>query len=364
MSELPKLFKKNANGKVMYWSGEINDKGTSSDIIIKHGQVGGKEQVEVITISSGKNIGKKNETTPYQQALVELNSKWKKKVDKGYTENKEDIDEIVIRPMLAQEFKTVKKTTFPYIAQPKIDGVRALWVDGELRTRGNTVIQNFDFIEKQLKNIPLILDGELYSFDMSFENISGTVRTKKMSTDLKKKLDKMVYVIYDVVLDAVYTERYKVLEELCREHKFNRILLIENTTISSKDEIRPLHDKFVRQGYEGLMLRSNVKGYELNKRTNNLIKVKDTTDSEFEIVGYKPGEPGRYQDGVIWICKSPKVQNGGEFTVKPATTYEKAKWYLQHADEFIGKQLTVQFKGWLPSGLPREPVGKDIRDYE
>jgi hypothetical protein len=41
---------------------------------------------------SGKNIGKKNETTPEQQALAEAQAMWTKKLELGSYESINDID--------------------------------------------------------------------------------------------------------------------------------------------------------------------------------------------------------------------------------------------------------------------------------
>ena len=50
----------------------------------KWGVCNGKMQEKINKYEKGKNIGKKNETTPSQQAISETESTMKKKIDDGY----------------------------------------------------------------------------------------------------------------------------------------------------------------------------------------------------------------------------------------------------------------------------------------
>jgi DNA ligase-1 len=55
-------------------------------IIVERGHEGGKVTRDEKVIEEGKNIGKKNETTPLQQAILEARSAWNKKKSGGYEE--------------------------------------------------------------------------------------------------------------------------------------------------------------------------------------------------------------------------------------------------------------------------------------
>lgn len=75
------------------------------------------------TVCVGKNIGKANETTPEQQALLEARSLFKKKLDKGYSEGQPEVSKF-FEPMLAFEREKYEKLLFtvPTYVQPKLDG--------------------------------------------------------------------------------------------------------------------------------------------------------------------------------------------------------------------------------------------------
>jgi hypothetical protein len=87
MKVFPTLFKKTAKDTVVQWTIEVCDpKGHNGDpsILIQQGQVGKKLESIQTYIRDGKNIGKYNETTPYQQAILEAELKFEKQIKNGY----------------------------------------------------------------------------------------------------------------------------------------------------------------------------------------------------------------------------------------------------------------------------------------
>jgi len=87
----------------------------------------------------------------------------------------------------------------------------------------------------------------------------------------------------------VYEDRFNWL---VRNLPISRTMtLIKNTSVDSYDEAKMLHDVHLAQGYEGSMLRLN-KPYEC-KRSYNLQKFKDFSDTEATIVGYETGKGKR-----------------------------------------------------------------------
>ena len=82
------LFKRNINGKVMYWKGSVisaEENVENCRLKYTYGEL--NTDNPIVTYSDkieGKNIGKKNETTPYQQAANELKSVYNRQIKKGY----------------------------------------------------------------------------------------------------------------------------------------------------------------------------------------------------------------------------------------------------------------------------------------
>jgi len=89
----PILYGMDKKSKIKEWRIEVFDKGSYSIVEWKYGYVDNKKIEYQLRVDMGKNIGKSNETTHYQQALLEARSKWNKKKDiEGY---KEDINQLL-----------------------------------------------------------------------------------------------------------------------------------------------------------------------------------------------------------------------------------------------------------------------------
>ena len=59
-----------------------------------------------VIVTKGKNIGKKNETSPKEQAIFDAQSKWDKKNKTGYETSKSLLKQTqLILPMLAYKFQ-------------------------------------------------------------------------------------------------------------------------------------------------------------------------------------------------------------------------------------------------------------------
>ena len=109
----PTLHGYAANGKIKVWTIEVIEQAT---IRTTRGFLNGKLQVNDKVIEAGKNIGKKNETTPYQQAMAESQSTWIKMKESGYFEpnSTQPIINVIPFPMLSHEYsKRSKSSVYP-----------------------------------------------------------------------------------------------------------------------------------------------------------------------------------------------------------------------------------------------------------
>ena len=389
-TNLPTLYNKSSKGGTMFWQISVYEKNTDGVIKIERGFCGGKIQTQEQDIKIGKNIGKKNETSPYQQAISEAKSKWNlKKTKNGYSElikdqdennTKQEIDNTHINPMLAKDFnKDSNKLNWEegVIWQPKLDGVRAIIgiKDGEifLKSRGNKFYQNLNNIKKYfhdlytLRKIPtnIIFDCELYTKKLKFEEITGICRKqKKLTEEYQEKENKIETHIFDMFdtkqPNLKFCQRYDILIQLL-SHTKHPIVIVETDIVNTQNEICDIHRLATELGYEGIMLR-NINGeYKQGPtRSNDLIKMKTMIDEEFEIVNFKQGQ-GLDKGTVIWTCIT---KNGNEFCVRPIGTREKRKILFINGHKYLGKKLTVQFQEWSKDKIPRFPVGIEIRDYE
>ena len=366
---LTTLFKKTNTGSIQQWNIRTKD----NVIITTFGQVDGKHQTTEDVINDGKNIGKVNETTPEQQAQAEALAKWQKQKKKGYVESIADaqadkLDALIeggIVPMLAFTFeKQGKKIKYPCYVQPKMDGLRcvAILKDGvcTLWSRTRKPITSLPHIIAEIEDRfseDVILDGEAYNHDFktNFEHIVHLVRQEEPD----EKCTDVQYHIYDVVNDKSFSERTQIIERLFNEAgTLSYLKRVETLTVNNENDVPDFFVEYREQGYEGAMLRNSNGGYT-NKRSSDLIKVKEMQDDEFEIMGIEEGR-GKLAGHVgSFICK---IQDGGTFNVKMSGDTGRLKEFFNDHSLWENKLMTVQFQDFTSYGIPRFPVGLRIID--
>ena len=405
MASFPELQGEATTGKTKSWSIRVLERGDTGVIKTTHGYVDGKMQVNEKIISVGKNIGKKNETTPLQQAVSEAKASWIKKKESGYSplgvttttpsasvsditkgvaavnldaknesgdEAKDDeddsgrgkgIDRDVPSPMLAHDFlKRGKSIKFPCYTQRKYDGTRCVAISGKgLFSRNKKRYPHLDHIVAEINKLPstIILDGELYSDTLTFQEIVGIVKRETLKEGDEKKQLQIKLHVYDIINEAPYELRYTNLQILFNKYKFQHLVLVKSDICESEEAIKELHARYVAEGFEGLMLRNKMGLYK-NSRAVDLQKFKEFFDGEFKIVAYKEGE-GLEAGCVIWICEA---ENGLQFACRPRGTREARVELYSDGDKYVGKKLTVRYQEMTDSNVPRFPVGIAIRDYE
>lgn len=357
-----------------------------------YGQVGG-----VTTEAPEVLVGKKPITKTWKQQLeLKFNSIVKGYKDKGYIEisshpdsyTLEELDSIygqittnqygVIKPMLAkQESKVTNRKIFDkkWLASRKINGVRMLlyWDGKEIKTAsrgGETydystthITQHPLLIKLFTKNPKLILDGELYKHGKSLQQISGAARMEKNAYDC----DWLEYYVYDLIkmdeLDLKAGFRIKFLEAFGKALKlgFNpykewsegelQLQLVPQVEVSGWDNMKKLHDQYVSEGFEGLVIRDPDKPYKPNGRTNDMIKIKNYIDNTFLVVGYQLGLRG--SEDMCFICQ---MEDGRTFKAMPLGDRAVKEEYIQNFDKkYKGHLGDCKYFELSDEGKPCQP---------
>jgi len=374
------LYGLDKTNKIKEWNIKVINMKDYSLIIYTYGYLTGKKTECKMTITQGKNKGKKNETTHYEQALSDAKSKWNKKKDidgynvdlyylKNNVENsiREGNKESSKRPMLAQDFKKYQhKIIYPCYIQPKLDGYRMIY-DNILKTcltrtgKIYNIILNTN-LYKELLKIQYTLDGELYVHDEKFKfEQYGILRKQTINTEKELDiLDKIEYHVYDIVDEnQTYENRLKILQEFFSKHKFNKIKLVNTTMCNKRDDIVENHKIYTQDSYEGSIIRNRKGVYKCKFRSFDLLKYKDFDDGEFEIINYtfEKDVTGNDKKLIVWICKTHENK---EFHVQSKGTREERHELYLNADKYIGKKLWVQYFGFTNDNIPRFP--KTLRE--
>ena len=278
----------------------------------------------------------------------------------------------MIKPMLA--YKVDKKPvdwSEKVFIQPKLDGVRCIFTKDGAYSRTGKEFKNLAHVKYDLadffkKHPDIVLDGELYNHALknNFEKIISLVRKQKPTDqDARDARHLVQYHVYDAT--------HSMLSCVTYQSRFNWLIrylpiaatmtLIKNTVVDSYDEAKMLHDVHLAQGYEGSMLRLNKK-YE-HKRSYNLQKFKDFSDTEATIVGYEAGK-GKFT-GLIGKFFM-QDDDGNEFgcPIGKGYNYADRKDILDNIHDYMGQRATFTYFQRTQAGSYRHPLFKTLRNYE
>jgi DNA ligase-1 len=264
--------------------------------------------------------------------------------------------------MLANDFnKHKQKLVYPAYIQPKLDGYRACY-NSKTKYCNSRQGKEFDIVRKtdlykELVNITenIILDVELYIHNGVFEHL-GMLRKKKLSNDDIQKLNEIEYHVYDIIdSEKTYEQRYNFLLDFFSKNNFIKIKLVNTKMIHSESELKIEHVEFVKNNYEGSIVRNKDGMYRCKARSSDLLKYKDFIDDEFEIVDFTFEKDNNNNNLIVWICKT---KNSLIFNVRPKGTREERGELYSKASDFIGKKLYVKFFELTEAGIPRFPTTK------
>jgi len=396
----PVLHYTNEHGTILEWSLEIkfkkNDKYIQIDekiidnpfvkldssyvaeIITNSQQVGGKIRKSVpIIVTTGKNIGKKNETNVLTQAFRDALSMYNKHSKRTFYDDKPP-------PMLIQwlnSSKTAILTSEDFktgiTVQRKYNGVRYITylnMNNEIiqYSRTGSIYHAEKYLNDELiyllsdlpnisigkygirtqeeldiyKNIKPYIDGELYTHGHSLSYISGQAR-KESNKDI------LNYYIFDVFFPTAISEGYNMiskyrqdyLSDLIKNKKLIHIKKVDNFKVKSLDEINALADSFIKEGYEGAVARKNDKEYKYsfnNYHSSNVLKIKPVYSDEFKVIGFTEGKKGKDVGKIIWLCEvnNPKDPNDNIFTVMPNLSLQDREKLFTCLSQFVDKKQT------------------------
>ena len=410
------LYKRDKKGKVRNWTIEHDDKSywTISGI-----HPNGKMTKTAPTFVEQKNVGKANETSLEQQVLNEVASKIQYQIDQGFT-YEIPTEEKRFEVSLANKYQDrieKNKLDFPYIVEPKLDGVRCYikMVDGDIRMFSRKHkefvscphIKENEFVQKFFEMYPdAILDGELYNHELKddFNKIVSLVKkSKPKPEDLEESAKLVQYHCFDSYYPSEpqlnYWDRKFRIADLIWENNLVKHNSFENdywnkvrsdnvtivgieraphganqpwtwnlrwiTGYASNEEAVEGHIKAITsEGYEGIMLKKDVPYFF--GRSFDMLKYKKFFDKEFKIVDFEEGNGNLVGIAAAVICET---EDGQTFKAGVTGTQEYAAELFANKEKYVGKLATIKYQALTPikegkGGVPRFGKMTAIRDYE
>lgn len=377
------LYRKNNYGQPCVWFAEKCDK---NQYYIYHGILGK-------TISA-------NLIVTHREAKAEISSKFNAKRKEGYKYLYELKDNITLPvegelisylntylfdyrtsadgDVLAMKAKTFDntnnklfKSVATYYGQWKINGLRCFvsaYESGgmfnevrlKFQSREGVIWSSLNYLEHYLLSVipdyflnkmleeHYILDGELYLPGYDINDINHFV---KDPTCLQNK--QLQFWCYDLAIpEASALERKNTLLNnfLSRKARFDskeehfnnkeKFLILPSYAVTNESTAIIMRDKFIENGFEGLILRNPYEEYQFGKRNSAMIKFKKSTDGKFLIVDIKP-EGVKRPDIPLFICKNDI--NAEEFDCHVGGSLDYQRQCLKDKDKLIGKYMYVEY---------------------
>lgn len=187
-----------------------------------------------------------------------------------------------MKPMLAAKTNG-KGLLYPVLASPKLDGVRALVINGRVYSRSLKLIPN-RYVQATLGRPALNgWDGELCvgpptALDV-YRRTASEVMTERGAPDF------CFWAFDRFDLKLPYYRRYEKLKQNQRILPWLRVL--NHFVIPSEQHLTVYEQDRLAEGYEGVMVRDPEGPYKFGRSTENegwLLKLKRFEDSEAEII--------------------------------------------------------------------------------
>lgn len=307
-------------------------------------------------------------------------------------------------PMLASNQQVdLSDIQYPLLASCKLDGVRCIFYKGEILSRSLKQIQNkqlrekFESIRQYSEDYDLILDGEIYSHNLNFQEIISFCMTKdfedkksiKKYGEVKQIPKHLKFYCFDAIKNNEFDEDFSLRyanDVLKIEGAFPRLAnSVYHKKVNTKEEVEKYFEEVLKEGYEGLILRSFDGRYKCGRgtiREGLIYKVKPFRTFDGEIIDViqstevdpnvekKINELGRSvtskkKENRILInkasCFAVKYE-GLDLKVVIAMTDEEKEEIWINKESYIGK--IIEYKGMMigSKDVPRHPVMIRFRD--
>ena len=288
---------------------------------------------------------------------------------------------MIKKPMLAATIKDVSKdVAFPCVASLKLDGIRAIVVDGVVLSRSMKPIPNKEIQAKFGKPEFNNLDGELIVGKPNESDVFNKTSSQVMT--IKGLAEGVRFFVFDIVNDNL-SRKNKLHQISCIAFMNPEIKTVHEETCEDLAQLLNFEERALASGFEGVMVRSKD-GYKQGRSTlkeGYLSKLKRFTSSEAIIIGFEELQNNHNEKVINEVgnssrssSKAGKVDgntlgslivkdcvSGLEFNVGSGFTSEQRAEIWNNQELYLGKMITYKFFEVGVVDLPRFPVFLGVR---
>lgn len=288
-----------------------------------------------------------------------------------------------IKPMLSYTVKDVSKLNYPLLASRKLDGIRCTVQNGQLLSRTLKPIPNKHCQDLFGKSEFEGLDGELIVGEPNDKDVYRNTNSGVMSVDGEPDVYFYVFDTLPIEEGEDFSTRYfRILDKVSGE---NRIRAVSQHIVCDENQLNQLEEKFLSEGYEGLMVRKSDTTYKEGRstaRAGELGKLKRFSDSEAIVIGYECmytnlneavvnelgyTERSSHKENMIptdmlgkLVCED--LVTGVEFSIGSGFTHDQRKGLWEKKGYLIGKLVKYKHFEVGVKEAPRFPTFLGFRD--
>jgi DNA ligase-1 len=283
--------------------------------------------------------------------------------------------------MLAATVTDRTKLRFPYLASPKLDGIRCLVLNGQVLSRSFKPIRN-KHIQAALCNLPN-MDGELIVGDAFSGDVFNRTTRGVMSAS---GVPAFTYHVFDTLADL----RVPFDKRLAAAHNtwHKDVQVVPHTLVWTLNDLSQYEADMLQQGYEGVMLRHPDAYYKCGRATateNSLWKLKQFTDGEILVTKVLEGvintnptykdelgettrsmrQDGMQPSGKVGTIVGVDTSSRQTLEVSPGKmTHDQRRYYWVAQDHIVGKLIKYKCFSYGSIDVPRFATFQGFRDAE
>jgi DNA ligase-1 len=192
------------------------------------------------------------------------------------------------KPMLAAalEEADLPRLQWPVFASAKLDGIRAVVVDGVIMSRNLRPIANKALQARYGRKEYNGLDGELIAGDPCDPACMRNTTSAVMARDAESS--HVRFHVFDSFSNSVFGYAQRNREAKQRQAGLDGVVWVEQRSIGSAEALLAFEEECLTLGYEGLMVRNGTSGYKFGRGTlskQDLMKFKRFADAEAVVLG-------------------------------------------------------------------------------
>ena len=282
--------------------------------------------------------------------------------------------EVKVKPLLACEVP-LDEINFPVYASTKLDGVRALIIDGIVYSRSLKPIRNKHvqklFGKKEFEGF----DGELVVGDIYAKDVFQKTTSGVMSEDGEPDVKFYVFDLWNHPTTS-YERRQTILRVQLKNYKTDNVLFLGQKYCNTCDDVNSiLEEERIKNG-EGLILRNPEGIYKYGRSTPKQqlsVKVKFFEQEEFEVVGFEErmhntneqttnelgyAERSSAKDGLVPMNTLGSIvlkYGDAEFRCGTGFNDKQRKEIWENKDKYLGKLASIRYMSVGQKLVPRVP---------